>query len=339
MQQQIQTYYQTFFPDKQNLQVSEPERIAGGWETEIFSFDIDYTLTAEPIHESIIMRMFPNNNAQEKSAKEFDAMRQIYDVGYPVPQVYHLELENSPWGKPFILMERIEGEILWPQLDDSNEEKQQALMTQFCGLLVQLHQLDWQPFSDTTRDYLTNGYQFIDAILDEGAAQISQLGLLGFLPLIGWLQERREVMICESPSLIHFDFHPANIMLRSDGTAVVLDWSGFNISDARLDLAWTLVLMNAYGGTDSRNNTLQAYQRLLGSSVKQINYFEVFACVRRLFSIVGSIQGGAEKMGMDASAVTLMKEQMFAHRRVYELLIEETGIHVPEVEGMFTMFS
>ncbi len=202
MQQQIQTYYQTIFPDKQNLQVSEPERIAGGWETEIFSFDIDYTLTAEPIHESISMRMFPNHNAQEKSAKEFDAMRQIYDVGYPVPQVYHLELENSPWGKPFILMERIEGEILWPQLDDSDEEKQQALMTQFCDLLVQLHQLDWQPFADTTRDYLTNGYQFIDAILDEGAAQISHLGLPGFLPFIGWLQERREAMICESPSLI-----------------------------------------------------------------------------------------------------------------------------------------
>ena len=116
MQQQIKAYYQATFADKQNIQVSDPMRIADGWETEIFSFEIDYFLNGEPIHENIIMRMFPSNDAYEKSAKEFSVMRQLYAVGYPVPQVYHLEQENSTWGKPFILMERIEGGIMWPQL-------------------------------------------------------------------------------------------------------------------------------------------------------------------------------------------------------------------------------
>ena len=42
---------------------------------------------------------------------------------------------------------------------------------------------------------------------------------------------------------------------------------------------------------------------------------------------------------MDPNAVALMKEQMYAHRRVYDLLIERTGIRVSEVERMFEAVS
>ena len=126
MKEAIQTYFKHTFPDRQDIQVTDPERIAAGWETEIFSFDMDYTLSGESTHQSIIMRMYPSDNAHGKSGKEFAAMKQLNAVGYPVPQVYHLERENSPWGKPFILMERIEGGILWPQLIGSAPDKQQT---------------------------------------------------------------------------------------------------------------------------------------------------------------------------------------------------------------------
>ena len=108
---------------------------------------------------------------------------------------------------------------------------------------------------------------------------------------------------------------------------------------ARFDLAWTLVLVSSYEGAVWRERILQTYEHLLGAAVQQIEYFEVYACVRRLFSIVASIQGGADKLGMDPNAVALMKEQMYAHRRVYDLLIKRTGIRVSEVERMFEAVS
>jgi len=340
MRQQVQTYYEQTFSDRQNIQVSEPERIATGWETEIFSFDIDYTFAGESLREGIIMRMYPSDDAHGKSAKEFTAMKQLNAAGYPVPQVHHLEQENSPWRKPFMLMERIDGGIMWPQLVDSPPEKQQALLTQFCDLFVRLHRLDWRSFTDDVSQYdLTNRYQFIDNALAWGTEQLTHFGLTGFLPVVSWLQNRRDAVPCDQPSPIHFDFHPANILLRPDGTAVVLDWSSFDISDARFDLAWTLVLVSSYEGAAWRDKILKTYNRQLGIAVKQIEYFEVFACVRRLFSIVASIQGGADKLGMDPNAVALMKEQMYAHRRVYDLLIERTGIRVSEVERMFEAVS
>lgn len=84
MKQQIQSYFEQTFPDRQDTHVSDPERIATGWETEIFSFDVDYKRTGEPIHEDIIMRMYPSDDAYGKSAKEFAAMKSLSAAGYPV---------------------------------------------------------------------------------------------------------------------------------------------------------------------------------------------------------------------------------------------------------------
>jgi len=119
----------------------------------------------------------------------------------------------------------------------------------------------------------------------------------------------------------------------------VLDWSGFEISDARFDLAWTLVLVSSYEGAVWRERILGTYEHQMGAPIQQIEYFEVYACVRRLFSIVASIQGGADKLGMNPNAVVLMKEQKYAHRRVYDLLLERTGIRVSEVEKLFEALS
>ena len=340
MKQQIQAYFKQTFPDRQNIRVSDPERIATGWETEIFSFDVDYKRTGEPIHEDIIMRMYPSDDAYGKSAKEFAAMKSLSAAGYPVPRVHHLEQENSPWDKPFMLMERIEGGIMWPQLVDSSPEKQQALLAQFCDLFLRLHRLDWRSFTDDVSQYdLPTRYQFIDNTLAWGTEQLTLFGLTGFLPIVSWLQDRRDDVPCDQPAPIHFDFHPANILLRPDGTAVVLDWSGFEISDARFDLAWTLVLVSSYEGAVWRERILGTYEHQMGAPIQQIEYFEVYACVRRLFSIVASIQGGADKLGMNPNAVALMKEQKYAHRRVYDLLLERTGIRVSEVEKLFEALS
>ena len=140
----------------------------------------------------------------------------------------------------------------------SPAEKQKTLLRLFCDLFVQLHQLDWRSFvPDTSQLDIVNPYQFIDNTLAVGAEWITKLGQTEFLPIISWLQERRGDVPCDQPAPIHFDFHPGNILLRPDGTAVVLDWSSFEISDARFDLAWTMVLVGSYEGAIWRERILQ----------------------------------------------------------------------------------
>jgi aminoglycoside phosphotransferase (APT) family kinase protein len=74
---------------------------------------------------------------------------------------------------------------------------------------------------------------------------------------------------------------------------VVIDWTGLQVSDVRFDLAWTLLSMSPHGRMEWRNHLLQAYERLRRAKVQQIEWFETFACVRRLRMVIVSLSAGA----------------------------------------------
>ncbi len=49
---------------------------------------------------------------------------------------------------------------------------------------------------------------------------------------------------------VHWDYHPGNVLLRDDSSAVVIDWTQIDVSDPRFDLAWTLLLVSSYEGAE-----------------------------------------------------------------------------------------
>ena len=73
--------------------------------------------------------------------------------------------------------------------------------------------------------------------------------------------------------------------------------------------------------------------------MEQMAYFDVAACLKRLFSVVVSLSDGAEKLGMRPGAEAVMKQQIGALESVYDLLLERTGIRVAEVERLLVSLS
>ena len=345
MNEQILACARMAFPEAQDLTTSDPVRISEGWETEIYSFDIAYKLSGSPQSESpilrtLILRIFPGQGSGRQAVKEFVAMKRLYQAGYPVPLVLQHGGEDSPFGKPFILMERIAGRNLWSFMFRPETDHKEQLLDQFCGLLVQLHKLDWSAVAGESLSYVEGDpYQFVDRWLLDALEYGQRFELSSFDDHINWLQERRDTVPCFRPSLIHYDFHPANILVREDGSAIVIDWSGFDLSDSRFDLAWTLLLVGSYESMAWRDRLLRSYERQSGNPAEQLAFFEVSACVRRLAIILVSLRDGPGKSGMDPNAITLIRQQMPAHRRVYDLLFQRTGIQIVEIEKMFMDFS
>jgi len=339
MKKQITALTEIVFPDAQEITISEPLRISEGWETEIYSFDVDYESAGERHHESLILRIFPGQGVEQQAKKEFEAMRRLHQAGYPVPLVLHKGGEDSPFGKPFILMERIAGETLWSFMFRPETDHKQQLLDQFCGVFVQLHKLDWHKVAGETFRFVENNpYQFVDRWLKNVEDFLERFDLSSFDSNMRWLQERRDCVPCTRPAIIHYDFHPNNILMKEDGSAVVIDWSGFDVSDPRFDLAWTMLLVGSYESLAWRDRILQSYERQAGSPVEQMAFFDVSACLRRLAYIVVSLKGSADKLGIDPNAITLIKQQIPAHKRVYDLLLERTGIPIVEIEQSFADF-
>jgi aminoglycoside phosphotransferase (APT) family kinase protein len=81
-------------------------------------------------------------------------------------------------------------------------------------------------------------------------------------PVFEWLHDHLSGLISSRLAILHWDFHPENIILRPDGSMVVIDWTGVQVSDPRFDLAWTLILIMAYESSQLRQQFLESYERL-----------------------------------------------------------------------------
>jgi len=337
IQSQLMTYHRQTFPEKTNLKIKNLTAINEGWESIVYAYDAVTTASGQRQTEGMILRIYPGTNAKQKSSREFIGMQTLYRVGYPVPKVYTLVSDNSVFdGCPFMLMERIDGEMLWPILDCAKLEQVDGLITQFCELFVQLHDLDWQEFvpEDQQSNY-QEPYFFIDTYLSwlHGAAKtFPDLNVL--MPVINWLKGRRDDVPCNRPAPVHWDFHPGNVILKPDGSYIVIDWTQIQVSDPRFDIGWTLLLAGGYSGDEFRNKILLDYERISGSPIKNLDYFYVANCVKRIGSVMISISLGSDQMGMRPDSVAMMRRDFPALKRMYDLMVSCCGIRIFEIEQL-----
>jgi aminoglycoside phosphotransferase (APT) family kinase protein len=331
----LRTYYKDMLPGLQNIQVQNLVDITSGWESELYTFELEYGPPSDRIHEDLVLRIYSGDGAANKAAHEFSSIQQLHENGYPVPAVYLLENECSPFGdRPFIIMEKIKGEELWSKMARATEEELSELVILFCNLIAQLHKLDFHPFIiDLDHNQRENPYAFFDELMNIARNGVGKYSQPGFRAIIDWFQEHREQFRCTRPSLTHNDFHPGNVLIRENGRPIVIDWTSFRISDARFDLGWTLLLAYAYMGADWRDRILEGYEQHIGSGIQALEYFEAFACARRLFDVSTSLLLGAEKLGMRSDAVESMRRDITAHQRVYQLFVKRTNLNIPRLES------
>ncbi len=81
------------FPGRLEVRLSPLQRIAEGWESEIYAFRMEYRLPGEaaPAAQELILRIYPGDDlpaAARKAEGEARALRLLGQAGYPVPAVF-----------------------------------------------------------------------------------------------------------------------------------------------------------------------------------------------------------------------------------------------------------
>jgi aminoglycoside phosphotransferase (APT) family kinase protein len=331
IQSNLKDYYLHQFGYGKDVQIRNFVHIQAGWESEIYAYDL---LVGGEDPQELILRIYPGADALDKSQREFENLKRLVGLDFPVPRAYTLESDIALIGDPFVIMERIPGETLWGTLFSSKPEEQAELIDLFNQLYVQLHNLDTQPFLEDQENVIGNdSSSVVTSQFENWRAVYDRLPLPDFLPILDWLEDHIADLEKSYPAVLHWDFHPENIILQPDGSMVVIDWTGLQVSDLRFDLAWTLMLITAYEGGYWRTPFIESYERAAGESFPNMEFFDVAACTRRLFSIAGSISAGAEKLGMRPGAEETMRKQIEPARAVNKLLLKRTGIHLPSLEN------
>ncbi len=369
---------------RQAISVQNMERIGDGWECDVYSFDLAVPYPLKGNTESapeqstypvqgpnkqrgpqktgygskeetlipLILRLHIDKSQPQaaiKCQREFDIMNHLYNAKYPVPEVLGCQTDPSILGAPFIIMERISGTTLAQKYSKGGREDKLRCLDLFTSLYVRLHSLD--PFKFDPDSASLDTYFIMEKELAEFGRYRHLLndGVLG--AALSWLESNVRQVEPARPSIIHFDFHPENILVKDmlkqnenytpftarhedlaqakrPEMAFVIDWTQSRVSDFRFDLAWSLLLME---GNEGRAMLEGYIRKRPKQEIQSLDYFIVFACVRRLASIYGSITHGADNFGMRPGAEKTMKKQVGHIRRLYNILRSKSGLTLPEL--------
>lgn len=306
----------------------ELTNLSMGWESDVYGFTLTDLATGSVAER--VLRLYFGQGSAEKAVRESAGIQILRRAGYPVPEVYTVENGPAALGRPFLIMQRASGEQLWPLLLRRDAPPDATHLARFCALMVQLHTLDWNGPADDERARLPRR---------EVAEQLAYLA--GFAvrnPLDGiadgmeWLRSRQDRVSAIPLAMLHWDFHPANVLFAPPAQYTVIDWTQAEFSDPRFDLAWTVVLVGSQASWQAAKMIQTGYVAQGGSWGDDLDFFEAAACLKRLFSVLIALAHGAEALGMRPSAERIMVEQLDRIAQVYGRWLEITGVRMAEAD-------
>ncbi|MCW3101043.1 MAG: phosphotransferase enzyme family [Chthonomonadaceae bacterium] len=316
--------------------IADVSLLTSGFEADVFVFSLQPANDREEIQNSVL-RLYAGEETAQKAAREFAVMRRLHDVGYPVPAVHLVDhTTDSPFGRPFLIMERIPGVSMGSTYWSASEDQLPALQVTLFQLMHRLHQLDpttvlpESPQADLLAPEAGLGSEL--SALTELVDRLETHAPPSLHKVLAWLDSRRATVSTERLSVVHGDFHPNNVLLRADGAAIVIDWSNVRLSDYRMDMAWTRIITLAHDRPDRGETELRLYAQFAGNPIRDIAYFEVIACIRILTSVLISLRFGAARMGMRPEAATRMQHDVAFTRYVAALLQSLTAMAMPDLE-------
>jgi aminoglycoside phosphotransferase (APT) family kinase protein len=246
----------------------------------------------------------------------------------PIAAIVGWEPSRGPLGRPFFLMEFVEGRVLpdFPSYteqgyfaSEASPEVRRRSVESGLSALAEIHRFDWRG----------GGLGWLDRASGDSSRMHAQLALWGsylesvpgcrehalLRDSLRWLQEHRPDSPAESaPVLSWGDARIQNLIYGDDGTCrSVMDWEGAAILPPEVDLAWWLgvdhFVHEASGvarlpGELDHDEQVAVYEKRLGRPVRDLPYYRVFATFRTVALMI-STYDRLEAMGVsDAGSVS-----------------------------------
>ncbi len=324
---QLQAYIASRYRD---AVVSNFDFLASGFESEIYTFCLQLS---QSTRKNYILRLFTGEGATEKLIREARGLSLLEKAAYPVPRLLLQEPDPGIFSKPFEIIDKLEGQALWSILASAESQRVSQLLSRFGLLLAQLHKLDWRSFIANPDPVEKNPLLLLEEIISHYRALYTKYNLEGFLQIIDWLDAHKHE-ISVRPSVVHQDFHANNVFLCSNDQLFVIDWTQFTVSDYRIDLCWTLLIMGDLGNADWGKQIFNTYASEFNVPTEHLDYFNIIAYMKLLASTVIAFTYGPDEVGLRPDAIQLTREQLSTYKQFSQRLQNIIGITVPELENV-----
>lgn len=306
-----------------------------------------------PVEQRWVMRVAPADEdvpvfAAYRLDHQFEVMRRVGELtDVPVPRVRWIEPTGEVLGRPFFLMDRVDGEVppdVMPYTFGSNwfadatEGQQRTLQDSTIEVLAKLHAI---PDAVTTFEFLDEGRngdsalrRHFDQVRDWYEFAVPDIGRSPLLDRIfAWLETNwpadaaaGETVLCWGDSRI------GNVLYRDFRPVAVLDWEMVALGPRELDVSWVIFAhlvfeeLAGLAGLAGLPQVLReadvraTYQRLTGVELGELHWFYVYAGV--MWAIV-FMRTGARRVHFGEMAKPDDPESLFYHAGLLKKLIGE----------------
>jgi len=179
---------------------------------------------------------------------QYWVLKLLSDTQVPVPKVYWLETDPNVLGKPFFVMDWIEGEVPIPfnlhrQEYYKNPDKRKQMGKNLVEVLAKIHQVDWKALGldrhlrmpEEEKEPARREIERWENILRD--FKIGPEPVL--VEVLLWLKEN--VPATKRPTLVHGDYRLGNFIWRNNHIVAFLDWEMAWIGDPISDLGWLCI--------------------------------------------------------------------------------------------------
>src|SRR2546421_1226104 len=219
---ELETYLASKISGARDLRVEVLGRIASGFSRENWPFDVEWQEADQTKRRKLILRRDPPASVIDTPREaEFLLLRALAATEVPTPEVCWLESDGAAFGRPSLIMERVEGIVDARVLTDDNSlgldrDARLRLARRYCEILAQIHALDWRALGldrplgiaegNAAAAELERTLRFVASAALEPHPEVAEV--------TAWLRSRTP------PSnrrvLVHGDFRPENTILRGE---------------------------------------------------------------------------------------------------------------------------
>ncbi|HYA35918.1 MAG TPA: phosphotransferase family protein [Candidatus Binataceae bacterium] len=265
-------------------------RLSAGHSNETFALDVSWSESGSRRNQILVLRTRPEGEGLLEPydvLKQYRVMKALADSDVPVPKMYWAESDESVIGRPFFVMEKLDGVIVEFEIPDylqsAPPEKIRRMSTRYAEVFAAIHRIDWKARG---LNFLDQGGDPVERELGWWEAELRRVQpgpLPAFDVLNRWL---REHMPKPSPvvTLVHGDPKPGNIFFKDEEIVGVFDWEMTTVGDPMVDVGWVAFLwrggvggLSSLPGALTLDEFLSIYQARSGVTVHDLLFYEMLA--------------------------------------------------------------
>jgi aminoglycoside phosphotransferase (APT) family kinase protein len=301
---QLTSWLQARVPEATDVWVSELSSPSfTGFSNETLLFDAGWVTDGTKHDEHLVARVKPSQHSIFLE-HNFDAQYLVMDAlatrtSIPVPTTFWLATDDSPFGTPYYVMAKVDGQVPGDNppyttegwLLDATPAQQERLWWSGLDVMADIHGLDWRALG---LEFLTEPGRGTAGLTDQidyyerylRWATRTRVNHVAEAAL-EWIKEHRP----DEPAadLCWGDSRIGNMIFDDYRCAAVLDWEMVTLGDPSQDLAWWLFLDRHHSegcgvprlpGFPSREATVARWETRTGRTANDLDFYEMFAGFR-----------------------------------------------------------